>query len=126
MTITTIDGRPIDFVARTYVEVERMSKWVVTDVILSNGTRMAGPTVTKATWAKIRKVQSLVKKWSAAEDRFMALYKETRYMAVNGYGYNGKGFTEDSLYAKLDRMGRWEAKAKALNIALYEMGVTAY
>lgn len=90
------------------------------------GKTYQGPMVTRAQWRDIQKAQRLIARLVEADSKATDLYKETRYMLVNGYGYNGKPYSLNRLDQLLDRMTKWEAKRRAAGEALIEMGVTSW
>lgn len=58
----------------------------------------------------------------AADSSATAAYKESRYMLVNGYGYNGKPYTEARLSMLCDRLNRAESKRNDAARRLAELG----
>lgn len=90
------------------------------------GKTYAGPMVTAAEWREIQKIQRLIARFVEADSKATDLYKETRYMLVNGYGYNGKGYTEARLSGLLDRMVKWESKRRDAARTLLAMGLEAF
>jgi hypothetical protein len=83
--LSTVGGQPIDIQAGTYVKVgETFTKTIVyTDIITDKGIKVAGPTVTKETWVKIKKAQSLLKQFDKAEAIADRNLRQARYLIVN-------------------------------------------
>lgn len=82
--ITTYNGQPIDLNAGTYISVAKVGQqFIATDIITPQGLQVAGPTVTTTTFKKIKKIQSLLKQYLAADKIATQNLKKARYAIVN-------------------------------------------
>lgn len=123
MTITTTDGRTVDFSAgQRYRKVGTtpMNSLVYTDVTVA-GQTFAGPTVTAANWAAIDKAQRAIRDWCRADSKATGYYKQSRYWIVNP----GTG-SDKQIDQAIDRMNLWERKRDEAAKRLSEMGVAGW
>lgn len=121
--ITTVAGKKVDFgQGQIYCKSEGMAsnKSIVYTDFTVQGRTFPGPAVYPTEWAKIVKVQSLIKKWFEADSKATRYYKQSRYWIVNG------GACESRIEKAIDRMSAWEEKRKDAWIALEKIGVTFF
>ena len=115
--ITTTDGREIDFTEGIYKEDGGFGKIVHTIIVKADGRVFCGPSVTRETWAQMKKAQALIKKFVEANSSATGYYKESRYAIVN------RTSSDAQIDRWIERMKKAEQRRDAAHAALIDMGV---